>query len=449
MYAQMRLNTQDSSRTQPTEIENRRTCISGVSLPPPDDLNEKAVREMVLNHGHMLNMGSSIRPILPSSAPFETSYPDLPTYDKAITLGQGITARTRIAPGVQNVLHHIDYSSDPEEARIHFELTSSLRHTRSRDRHASPRRPRRKSPPDHPGVSHYHGNINVRQPPWTTERTTPYRTYTRLRQTPGGDDGSSPGDEGDSASGRSPSGRPPPDHQRLKAPRRRRTSGLPDGDPGDNGLPDDGRYPSRRGPPGGGRPLGPPGGPPGPLGLPGNPWPPGNQGPPGPPGPQGHRGPPGPQGPPGQIIRQSYLPGTAPPPQVTMDISGLERTFLGMANAIERLAQQQVASNEQLNESVREQRKEREEGKQVLLAIAHTSHQNTYQHILATIPYYDGTSGDVISWLERIEAACLYAKRDPRREALGHSGGKVLDSILSVPSNQPWKILKETLMRDF
>ena len=85
----------------------------------------------------------------------------------------------------------------------------------------------------------------------------------------------------------------------------------------------------------------------------------------------------------------------------------------------------------------------------MLLDIAHASHQNTYQHILATMPYYDGTSGDVIAWLERIEAACLYAKRDPRQEALGHCGGKVLDSILSVPSNQPWKILKETLMRDY
>ena len=85
----------------------------------------------------------------------------------------------------------------------------------------------------------------------------------------------------------------------------------------------------------------------------------------------------------------------------------------------------------------------------MLLDIVHASHSNTYQNILATIPYYDGTSGDVIAWLERIEAACLYAKRDPRQEASGHSGGKVMDSILSVPSNQPWKILKETLMRDY
>ena len=51
---------------------------------------------------------------------------------------------------------------------------------------------------------YYHGDINVRQPPWTAEHTIPYRTHMRPRQTPEGDDGSSPGDEGDSASGRSP-----------------------------------------------------------------------------------------------------------------------------------------------------------------------------------------------------------------------------------------------------
>ena len=41
-----------------------------------------------------------------------------------------------------------------------------------------------------------------------------------------------------------------------------------------------------------------------------------------------------------------------------MDTSGLERTFLGVANAVEKLTRQQVVSTEQLNESVREQRKE-------------------------------------------------------------------------------------------
>ena len=45
-----------------------------------------------------------------------------------------------------------------------------------------------------------------------------------------------------------------------------------------------------------------------------------------------------PQHPPGQIIRQSYIPGTTPPLQIMMDTSGLERTFLGMAIAVEKLA---------------------------------------------------------------------------------------------------------------
>ena len=179
------------------------------------------------------------------------------------------------------------------------------------------------------------------------------------------------------------------------------------------------------------------------------------RGPQGIPGPKGDRGypcPPGPQGPPGPpggTIGLPYAQGNQPPPQVVLDTYRLERTSLGMAGAVEKLAQQQLRPNYSLNESVNQKRKEREEGRQVLLDIAHISHQNTFQHILATIPYFDGMGGDVISWLERTEATCLYAKRDPRQETLGHSGGKVLDSILSVPSHQPWKILKETLIRDY
>ena len=151
---------------------------------------------------------------------------------------------------------------------------------------------------------------------------------------------------------------------------------------------------------------GPPG-PPGDPGTPGQRGPPGLRGPQGVPGPKEERGypgapgPQGPPGPPGGTIQPPYIQGNQPPPQVILDTSGLERTFLGMADAIKKLR-----SNYSLNESVNQQRKEREEGRQVLLDIAHTSHQNSLQHILATIPYFDGTGGDVISWLERIEATC-------------------------------------------
>ena len=86
-------------------------------------------------------------------------------------------------------------------------------------------------------------------------------SYVRTRQTPGGSDGSFPGDEGSSSPRRGNSGRGQPlDHQRSKTPQRITTGGSPDGDPRNNGYPGDGRPPSRRDQPRGGRPPGPPGG---------------------------------------------------------------------------------------------------------------------------------------------------------------------------------------------
>ena len=73
--------------------------------------------------------------------------------------------------------------------------------------------------------------------------------------------------------------------------------------------------------------------------------------PPGDPGPPGQRGPCGLRGP----IQPPHIQGNQPLPQVVLDTSGLERTFLGMAGAVEKLAQQQIRSNYSLNESVNQQ----------------------------------------------------------------------------------------------
>ena len=78
----------------------------------------------------------------------------------------------------------------------------------------------------------------------------------------------------------------------------------------------------------------------------------GPQGVPGPKRERGYPGPPGPQGPPGPLggaIQTPYIQGNQPSPQVILDTSGLERTFLGMAGAVEKLAQQQLRSNYSLN----------------------------------------------------------------------------------------------------
>ena len=148
--------------------------------------------------------------------------------------------------------------------------------------------------------------------------------------------------------------------------------GVPPGHPGGGG----GGPPGHTGGGGGGLPGHPGGGGGGPLGIPGGggppglpggggPGPPGPLGPrgyPGPMGPQGPVGPPGPQGIPGPTGLGNAAPHQAQPnaTQVIMDTMGLENTFRGVANVLERIAGQQVHTTKTLNESIGEQQKERE-----------------------------------------------------------------------------------------
>ena len=67
-----------------------------------------------------------LRQIPSSSAPSEVRYPGLPTYEEAITPETERPVRTEFAPSAQNVLRCTDYSSDPDEAHIHFEICLQL-----------------------------------------------------------------------------------------------------------------------------------------------------------------------------------------------------------------------------------------------------------------------------------------------------------------------------------
>ena len=131
------------------------------------------------------------------------------------------------------------------------------------------------------------------------------RGCAKIRQTSGGGDGSSPGDEGDCIPGGGGPGRGwPPVRRRSEVPQRG-TGGSPDGDPGDNIHPNEVHLEEE------------------------DPqdhldedhlvsletWDPlvhldEDRGPPGPQGPQG---PAGPQGPPGQLIGQPCVPRNQPP----------------------------------------------------------------------------------------------------------------------------------------
>ena len=232
--------TRSAELEQRVESSERRAHFAEDPLLLPKDTDIESLREMGLSSARMLNMDLVTRPIPPPTVPSRPSFAELPTYDEAITSDQGIATHTRIAPGAQNVLHHIDYSSDPEEARIHFELMSPTRRVRSQDRlERSPRRQRRDSP-ENSGVSHYHyyqGDINVGQPPWMAGTLRAPRGYARIRQAPGGGDESSPGDEGDTLPGEGDPGRGQPPVRRSSEAPWRGAGGSLDGNPGDNGSP--------------------------------------------------------------------------------------------------------------------------------------------------------------------------------------------------------------------
>ena len=173
--------------TGPTEPVQQIAHFPGDPLFLLYDTDVESFREMISNSTHMLNMDFISRPVPPIpllTVPHRSSLAELQTCDEAMMSDQGITTQARIAPRIQNVLSHIDYSSDPEEARIHFELMSPTRRVRSRDRYErSPRRSRRRDSPENSGILHYHyyqGDINVEQPPWMAGTTRMPRGLTQL-----------------------------------------------------------------------------------------------------------------------------------------------------------------------------------------------------------------------------------------------------------------------------
>ena len=82
--------------------------------------------------------------------------------------------------------------------------------------------------------------------------------------------------------------------------------------------------------------------------------------------------------------------------------------------------------------------------------LANSTHQQTYDHIFASIPIYDGSNREeFFPWLDWLEVACYYCGRDIKREALGRSAGPVQNVIMALPHNKSWSAIKEEMKRCF
>ena len=85
-----------------------------------------------------------------------------------------------------------------------------------------------------------------------------------------------------------------------------------------------------------------------------------------------------------------------------------------------------------------------------LQQLATSTYQRNFYHIITSIPIYNGSDREgFFLWLEQLEAACFYSRRNIKTEALGRSAGHVQNVIMALPNTHSWKAIREELKRCF
>ena len=126
--------TRDPVRTDDVQLMGPENYDPEILLPRHYEPNMGALEDRITGNNPLINRDPIPRQPSSSSVPFETLCNEFPTYEEAVTPDPDLPTQTRLAPNMRNVLHHIDYSSDPKEARIHFEILSPTRPLRSQSR---------------------------------------------------------------------------------------------------------------------------------------------------------------------------------------------------------------------------------------------------------------------------------------------------------------------------
>ena len=74
------------------------------------------------------------------------------------------------------------------------------------------------------------------------------------------------------------------------------------------------------------------------------------------------------------------------------------------------------------------------------------TYQRNFDHIFAGIPIYDRSHREgFFPWLEHLEAACFYSRRNVKTEALGRSAGPVQNVIMALSHARSWRAIREDL----
>ena len=167
-------------------------------------------------------------------------------------------------------------------------------------------------------------------------------------------------------------------------------------------------------------------------------------------GPQGQIGPPGPaiQIPP--ITITPKIDNRALDGNITMDTSGMERSFQVLGDSITKM----FGAQQTLNQTMQHQlaRSLIAQGKQTdaLKELAQTYQQRDYDRLYNSIPIYNGEDPGMCEiWIEKLETACRTGGRDIRDVAITCAEGPVLEVINSVEEDADWPEIKEEIRRCF
>ena len=130
-------NTVGSDERRPIRMDNNNPEVLS---PRHYEPNMDVLENRISGNNPLIPREMLTRQMPPFSTSSEICHHDLPTYEEAITPGPEVPIRTRILLNEQEVLPCNDYSSDPDEAQIHFEILSPTRPSRSRHRNVNIRR---------------------------------------------------------------------------------------------------------------------------------------------------------------------------------------------------------------------------------------------------------------------------------------------------------------------
>ena len=128
---------------------------------------------------------------------------------------------------------------------------------------------------------------------------------------------------------------------------------------------------------------------------------------------------------------------------ITLDTSALEDT---VGQSMLQLARAQDQTNRHLQQHIKQGQLNMQACMGALQQLANLTYQRNFDHIFASKPIYDGSDREgFFPWLECLEEACFYSRRNVKTEALGRSAGPVQNVIMVLPHARSWKAIREEL----